>query len=122
MLAEFQYTKGMMSKGDIDGALALLRRSGQIWPFDHRFRSASAIALGSLAVQFDNPDLKALAVTEIEAALAKDPNSADLLVMALAFGKAGYQAQFDRIARAPLADYMAAQKAILARKMAAVAR
>jgi len=112
----------MMSKNNIDGAIALLRESGQIWPLDHRFRSASAMALGSLAIQFDSPDLKALAVTEIETALAKDPTSVDLLVMVLAFGKSGYQAQFDRVARAPLADYLTAQKAILAKKMAAAAR
>jgi hypothetical protein len=105
MLAEVEYATAAKG-GDLENVINKLRLAHQLWPLDHRFRSASALVLGDFAFDRHNPDLDRLAAAEIAAALKDDPNSIELLILMLSFGRTDYQAQFDRVARFPLPHYL----------------
>lgn len=75
--AETSYRNGYWTGPAIE-AVALLRQSGDRFPFDHRFRTASALRFGRVALQIDSQPWRDGARAEIGAALIHDPASAEL--------------------------------------------
>ena len=57
------------------------RKAAAVFPLERRYRVASAILLGNIAVQNNNKDLMKVAIPEIKQALVTDPTQADLLAM-----------------------------------------
>lgn len=115
MLAEIDYVNGM-TQGSLGDRVTALRQSAILFPFERRYRIASAILLGNLALA-QNLEWKRVAAIELRAALTKDPTSADLLAMVVAFDLAldrtaeaqAYYDQFKRVAKkSPLLDMVRA--------------
>jgi hypothetical protein len=75
----------MQPANTIGEQIGPLRASAIAYPFDHRFRQASALALGNHAVGEDTDQWKRAALPELRLALQRDPTSPDLLAMAIAF-------------------------------------
>jgi hypothetical protein len=86
MLAELMYADGygQVRAGD---AVSELRDAAAFFPFDHRFRTASALWLAQHAVLNGSEEWKKAALPELREALKVDPTSADLI---------HYVRQFDR--------------------------
>jgi hypothetical protein len=90
-----------------------LRESARLFPFDRRFRTASASLLGNQAIQAKQPAYTIAAIPEMKMAIETDPTSADILAMLvasdLAMGQTEeaqhYYDQFKRVAkRSPLIE------------------
>lgn len=87
-----------------------LRIAGWLFPFDHRFRTASALYLGNAALSTGHDDWKVAAAIEIMAALRQDPSAADLMLMLIRFDlelhrydeAQAYFEQFKRVAKKSL--------------------
>lgn len=80
VLAEHTYTMGMRASA-MPESVMLLRRAGALWPFERRFREASARKLGYAALAANTAPWRAAAIAELRAAVAVSKNSADLLVV-----------------------------------------
>jgi hypothetical protein len=78
MMAEFEYADGY-SQMLPASAVEELRDAGEIFPFDHRFRTASALWLSEHAAANHDRQWEAAALPEVNQALKADPTSADLL-------------------------------------------
>lgn len=75
--AERTYRDGLRAQSAIDATL-LLRTASATFPFDHRFRTASALHLGRIALQTKSLDWLGAALPEIKFAIERDPASAEL--------------------------------------------
>lgn len=62
-------------------SIQLLRRAGALWPFERRFREASARQLAHGALASNTAPWRAAAIAELRAALTLSINSADLLAV-----------------------------------------
>lgn len=93
LLGEFMYAEGWTNT-NVPQAIGELRRVGEIFPLERRYRQASASLISNIAIQNDDPQWKAAAIPELRVALSKDKTSADLLAMLLAFEMS--DGQFDQ--------------------------
>jgi hypothetical protein len=80
--AEYYNKWGM--EGEPPEMVVNLRKSGALFPLDRRFRTASAVFLGNMAMQQDDIGWKRVAIPEIRRALVTDPTQADILAMLIA--------------------------------------
>ena len=118
-LSERDYTAGVTGKTSIGERVVTLRQAARLFPFDRRFRTASAVLIANIALQTDLKDWKAAAVPELKVALATDPTQADLLGMLIAFDLAlertaeaqAYYDRFKQVAKnSPLPQWIADTK------------
>lgn len=84
MGAEIEYARGLRA-GELVAAVRDMRASAAIFPFDRRFRIASASLLGNIALENADAAFLKAAVPELKVALQTDPTEADLLAMLIAF-------------------------------------
>lgn len=117
LLAESYYAFGMNGTGPAGDRIVALRHAANLFPLERRFRTASALLLGNLAIQQGSDEWKAAAVSELKMALDRDPTQADLLAMLIAFDLSldrtaeaqTYYDQFKRVAKtSPLIDMVKA--------------
>jgi hypothetical protein len=120
LAAECEYASGISGTKMAGDRIGALRLSARLFPIERRYRIASALLLGNIALQNDNAQWKAAAVPEIKLALVDDPTSADLLAMLIAFDLSldrineaqAYYDRFKRVARrSPLLDWVKAASA-----------
>ncbi len=71
-----------MQVQDIGLRIEYLRKSASIYPFNYKFRSASALELGDIALQTQLKYWREIAITELKNALWFDPYSPELLLQA----------------------------------------
>lgn len=79
-LAEYTYSQGMAMR-ELSSSVQLLRRAGALWPFERRFREASARKLAHGALAVNTEPWRLAAIAELRAALTMSKNSADLLAI-----------------------------------------
>jgi hypothetical protein len=79
-LAEYYYAQASRVT-DAAQMITMDRKAAVVFPLDRRYRMASAIAMGNIAIQGQNKDWMKITIPEIKAALVTDPTQADLLFM-----------------------------------------
>jgi hypothetical protein len=84
LLAEWTFAQAVKSETPAQKIIGL-RKSAALFPLDHRFRLASALAIGSYAAASPSDDWKLAAIPELRLALARDPTAADVLAMLIKF-------------------------------------
>lgn len=80
LVAEYVYTQGMREQ-NMPESIMLLRRAGALWPFERRFREASARKLAHGALATNTAPWRLAAIAELRHALTMSKNSADLLAI-----------------------------------------
>jgi hypothetical protein len=70
-----------MRASNMPESIQMLRRAGALWPFERRFREASARKLAHMALAANTEPWRLAAIAELRHALAMSVNSADLLAI-----------------------------------------
>lgn len=79
LLGEYHYAKALR-QSQVGSAIDELRSAKTWFPLNHTFRTASAIALGGIALKSEQePRWRDVALPELLSALHDDPTSAELL-------------------------------------------
>jgi hypothetical protein len=84
-MGEYYYRGGEQTVGQV---LSDLHKAATWFPLERRFRVGAALVLGNLAMARSEREFKVVAIPELQAALARDPTQADLLVMIVTIERA----------------------------------